>query len=214
MMRYPPPANRGPIVWNKKGFNLIEAAIVLGVVGLVIGGIWIAASAVQQEYRRIDIRNAFMDAQRRVTQLYTFKPSADVSMTEVLYDTGQLVLPATIKPSTMTTAGFTHGGLFNYFAKLDSGFFIAVGYQSTITRLHYSIGFLNKADCIYVIESMENILPQDVQYGKWTSTSIVRDIMVNSSGYQGFSISAVKPLAKSHCISGYNVIKIGVTSQI
>lgn len=29
------------------GFNLIEAAIVLGVVGLVIGGIWVAASAVR-----------------------------------------------------------------------------------------------------------------------------------------------------------------------
>ena len=31
---------------HKRGFSLIEAAIVLGVVGLVIGGIWIAASAV------------------------------------------------------------------------------------------------------------------------------------------------------------------------
>lgn len=29
-----------------KGFNLVEAAIVLGVVGLVIGGIWVAASSV------------------------------------------------------------------------------------------------------------------------------------------------------------------------
>lgn len=30
----------------RRGFNLVEAAIVLGVVGLVIGGIWTAASAV------------------------------------------------------------------------------------------------------------------------------------------------------------------------
>jgi hypothetical protein len=33
---------------RKRGFNLIEAAIVLGVVGLVIGGIWVAASSVSR----------------------------------------------------------------------------------------------------------------------------------------------------------------------
>src|SRR6185369_4823894 len=31
---------------KKTGFSLIEAAIVLAIVGLVIGGIWVAASAV------------------------------------------------------------------------------------------------------------------------------------------------------------------------
>ncbi len=30
----------------RHGFNLVEAAIVLGVVGLVIGGVWVAASAI------------------------------------------------------------------------------------------------------------------------------------------------------------------------
>lgn len=33
---------------SKRGFNLIEAAIVLAVVGGVIGGIWVAASAVRE----------------------------------------------------------------------------------------------------------------------------------------------------------------------
>lgn len=34
-----------------RGFSLIEAAIVLGVVGLIIGGIWVAASTVQENLR-------------------------------------------------------------------------------------------------------------------------------------------------------------------
>jgi len=34
---------------RQSGFNLIEAAIVLGVVGLVIGGIWIAAASVSMK---------------------------------------------------------------------------------------------------------------------------------------------------------------------
>ncbi len=33
---------------SSRGFNLVEAAIVLGVVGLVIGGIWVAAAEVQK----------------------------------------------------------------------------------------------------------------------------------------------------------------------
>lgn len=36
---------------HRKGFNLVEAAIVLGVVGLVIGGIWVAASAVSENMK-------------------------------------------------------------------------------------------------------------------------------------------------------------------
>lgn len=35
----------------QKGFNLIEAAIVLGIVGLVVGGIWVAATSVYANLR-------------------------------------------------------------------------------------------------------------------------------------------------------------------
>ena len=33
------------------GFNLIEAAIVLGVIGLIIGGIWVAAAAINENLK-------------------------------------------------------------------------------------------------------------------------------------------------------------------
>jgi prepilin-type N-terminal cleavage/methylation domain-containing protein len=50
MMYLPPP----PAMTRRKkhrGFNLIESAIVLGVVGLLIGGIWVAASAVSENHK-------------------------------------------------------------------------------------------------------------------------------------------------------------------
>ncbi len=36
---------------QRRGFSLIEAAVVLGVVGLVIGGIWVAAAAVNDRLK-------------------------------------------------------------------------------------------------------------------------------------------------------------------
>ncbi len=36
---------------QRRGFNLVEAAIVLGVIGLVIGGIWVAASKITNDLK-------------------------------------------------------------------------------------------------------------------------------------------------------------------
>lgn len=48
---------------NRRGFNLIEAAIVLGVVGFVLGGIWWAASAYRQQWQM----EAMADVLKNVT---------------------------------------------------------------------------------------------------------------------------------------------------
>jgi type II secretory pathway pseudopilin PulG len=40
---------------SEAGFNLIEAAIVLGIVGIIVGGIWVAASAA---YNNMKLRDA------------------------------------------------------------------------------------------------------------------------------------------------------------
>jgi len=40
---------------TEKGFSLIEAAIVLGIIGLVIGGIWVAATAVRNNQRNAKV---------------------------------------------------------------------------------------------------------------------------------------------------------------
>lgn len=51
-MSYSPPSQR-------RGFNLIEAAIVLAVVGLVIGGIWVAASAVTDHMKWVNTQKGW-----------------------------------------------------------------------------------------------------------------------------------------------------------
>lgn len=48
------PIYRKSLLPPEWGFSLIESAIILGVVGLVIGGIWIAAAAINQRHRMND----------------------------------------------------------------------------------------------------------------------------------------------------------------
>ena len=55
---------------RKKGFSLIEAAIVLGIVGLVIGGIWVAASAVQTNLRESTASQGILQVVQNVRNLY------------------------------------------------------------------------------------------------------------------------------------------------
>lgn len=62
----------------RKGFNLIEAALVLGIIGGIIGGIWVAASAVTES--------------RKITQM-----AGDVLS---ICDRGGRVFPANTPPAT------------------------------------------------------------------------------------------------------------------
>lgn len=51
MLGLPPSSRSLPSAHTKQGFNLVEAAIVLGIVGLVIGGIWTTAASVYSNRR-------------------------------------------------------------------------------------------------------------------------------------------------------------------
>jgi len=53
-----------------KGFNLIEAAIVLGIVGLVVGGIWVAATSVYANLRAKQATDSLLAITQGVRALY------------------------------------------------------------------------------------------------------------------------------------------------
>jgi hypothetical protein len=46
---------------SKRGFNLIESAIVLGLVGSVIGGVWVAAAAVSENMKMNHTESAMLE---------------------------------------------------------------------------------------------------------------------------------------------------------
>lgn len=72
------------------GFNLIEAAIVLGVVGLVIGGIWIAAATVNNKMRIDNTLSNIKVILLALDRLFQGKPlpSANADLTQSLLAAG------------------------------------------------------------------------------------------------------------------------------
>lgn len=69
---------------HRKGFSLIEAAIVLGIVGLVIGGIWAAASAVQENLRLSTATRELIAMRSNIQKLYYRQDMSGASMDSLL----------------------------------------------------------------------------------------------------------------------------------
>lgn len=64
---------------HKRGFNLIEAAIVLGVVGLVIGSIWVGASAVSENHRVNKTVEGVLTTAKNIQKLVSIRDSAQMT---------------------------------------------------------------------------------------------------------------------------------------
>lgn len=60
-----------PLLKCRRAFSLIEAAIVLGVVGLVIGGIWIAAAALMYKWEYEKFLQGFITQKVNVERFLT-----------------------------------------------------------------------------------------------------------------------------------------------
>ena len=59
-------AQNTPAYYRKRGFNLIEIAIVLGVTGVVIGGVWVATSSVRENMAAAEIAKEIIRVRRQM----------------------------------------------------------------------------------------------------------------------------------------------------
>ncbi len=142
----------------KNGFNLIEAAIVLGVVGLVVGGIWIAAATVRENMKVNLIVTGVGQTIENVRSLNAgFSPAAlyaSVSLgnlTSTLYE-------AKAFPSDFVTS-FNSSGYGVGFWSASSGLrlwaipgiaYPIQPYISTLGEYYLTFWGLNKSECYKV----------------------------------------------------------------
>jgi len=129
-----------PSLSLRKGFNLVEAAIVLGVVGLVIGGIWVAASSVAENQRWQQTEQGWMYYIETINKLF---PKAIVA------SQGNIDFNQQLSMSVPPPAGWTlgtngrpkdpYGRLLIMQVQGSSGTFYA-GYQEPV----------DNPECVYV----------------------------------------------------------------
>jgi type II secretory pathway pseudopilin PulG len=75
------------------GFNLIEAAIVLGIVGLIVGGIWAAAGSAYENMRQQNASKQLLSLVQGIRGFYAQNPS-DVVETNIANLASLGVLPS------------------------------------------------------------------------------------------------------------------------
>jgi Tfp pilus assembly protein PilE len=90
-------------VSREAGFNLIEAAIVLGIVGLIVGGIWAAASSAYENMRQQAASKNLLSFAQAIRGYYANSGAATISTTMSDAITQGLV-PADMRQGTTAAA--------------------------------------------------------------------------------------------------------------
>jgi prepilin-type N-terminal cleavage/methylation domain-containing protein len=65
--------------WGKRGFSLTELAIVLGVMGLILGALWAAASSVYSNNRASKAESEVLTVAQAIRAMYATYSSVDVN---------------------------------------------------------------------------------------------------------------------------------------
>jgi len=132
---------------RQSGFNLIEAAIVLGVVGLVIGGIWIAAASVSMKMNTNAEAQSVLSIVQGMRQLYGPEsyPSAEGGQN---WEMSNLIAAKIVPPTDVDGSGnlvTKWGGntVMGILTQKSSSDFAPQGYGILITFQH-----LNLDQCI------------------------------------------------------------------
>ncbi len=96
-----------------RGFNLVEAAIVLGVIGLVIGGIWTAAASVQANMRINKVASdvtVIINNARKIFPLGNFPASGFTNVNTAAFHAG--VFPQDFAMQSATSAVSPEGVIY------------------------------------------------------------------------------------------------------
>ncbi len=126
----------------RKGFNLIEAAIVLGVVGLVIGGIWVAAASVNENMKISRTEGAILQIMTGLRQKFSRNDWPGLGLPPDDYELWDYVEPMELLPADFIDHSDLWGG---YLGVYWSG-------ASPVIDIYFDT--LTKSRCIKLISAV------------------------------------------------------------
>ncbi|MFA5041207.1 MAG: type II secretion system protein [Bdellovibrionales bacterium] len=128
---------------HKKGFTLTEIAIVLGIMGLVLGAIWVAAAGVYNNLRVNNATTAVMQIAQGIRALYA--TSATTGYSSVTDMTSSLItahaVPNNLVNGTELSGPFPGGATVIYATSDGNGFVV-------------TMSAVSKANCISLLTAV------------------------------------------------------------
>jgi type II secretory pathway pseudopilin PulG len=175
---------------KKKGFSLIEAAVVLGVVGVVIGGIWVATSAVLAKMRVNTLTQEVMTLYQNVIAAYPRRANDDFWTPDPITNT---LVPATWTeyPAWSSFVEPSFGYAMNFGGDVDGGNFELYIWPISTSTIPKSI-------CINLVTSLFMALKKTGHDVGLNSGGTMFDYPVGSYSGIDYSLSA----ASSACAAG------------
>lgn len=139
-----------------KGFTLTEAAIVLGALGLLLGGVWAAAGSVWDSYRlrRVeeDLFQTVQNVQNHYAQMGQLPAGGE--LTQELDDDARRLFPVSMRLNKAT-----HRGDINHeLATIAGGSFKV--FRDTSFQFRTEISGLNKDSCMNLLMRFPVLLPE------------------------------------------------------
>jgi len=139
----------------KRGFTLTEIAIVLGIMGLILGAIWAAAAAVYGSQRMNNASNQVAQIVQSVRKVYSTANAIDPVSTNI---TGDLVLAGQVPTAMMRASPFTYAAAGDIATNYLVGPFPngRTGIYSTSDGNGFVISMsqVTKANCISILTSI------------------------------------------------------------
>ena len=189
-----PPLLSAITTHKKKGFSLIEAAIVLGVVGLVIGGIWVAANAVSESQKNNILATGIVKIIDGTTALFEKQDfSVNTSVTST-------VIAANVIPGDLVANGAAT-------TPWGSPFVVQMMGGNTLIEIYlYGKGLrpldgLNTAQCNELLANLAKL-------SFYRAASRYNSTFVDGAGVPDLSLAAPYKPSSVNCPSLFNNIQI------
>lgn len=164
---------------RSRAFSLIEAAIVLGVIGVVIGGIWAGANAVAISNQKSDVLKTTLSIVQGVRNLYV----------------GQTVASNIHITSDIVQAGIVSAGWVNGSGTISSPWNQDVTIYATSNGVHIRLDGMPKALCADLVFRMPSLVTR--------TEELTTDVGCTANIASPISRSA----ATTYCSSTTNIVR-------
>ena len=166
MQAFTPPLNLSYRLMKRRcrGFNLIEMAIVLGVIGVIIGGIWTAASAVQRNLKINEVSSTALSIASCIQKIW---PSIPAINQPVWSDYSRTMYLAGCFPAgyTIDTAAAVNTNPYGYvWGPNGRLWYLMLGYFNGIVVAPQIRITVNSSECSEVLFKTLNKIGSNLQY--------------------------------------------------